>query len=694
MSDGDLTSKDVAKLAATTDLMDRLWAPCREACPVHADVRAYLEAAAQGRWRDAIDIIRERLPLASVCGRICHHPCEANCRRRDVDDPVAIREVKRFVAELEGAAGATVHKAPVQNKARVAIVGGGPAGLSAALDLAMAGYRPTIFEKFPRAGGIPATAVPAYRLPREVIQIDVDWIVAHGVRIVTGVEIGKDKTLDDLHREGFEAVLVAAGLARSRPLPIPGVDHPRVYPALEFLTQAAFGRPPELGRQVLVIGGGNVAVDAARTALRLGAEGVRLMCLESEEEMPAFAWEQREAREEGIDILHRRGPTEVVVRGGRIVGVRTRAVTRVFDENRRFDPRYNDADTSEVPCDTVIIAIGQAPDMGFLRGSSLKADERGRLPCDPATLQTSVPWVFACGEIVTPPGSVVEACASGHRAACAIGLYLSGQPIRLDDSVPPKIDTIAAETAKKVTKVSREPVETVPPDARKRNFGPVDKNYVQESALRESRRCMSCGAGAEVLVDKCSACLTCLRVCPFDIPKITDVARIESALCQACGICIAECPANAIIARGWDARALPARAREAIDATPGDGPKVVAYVSGHRASAAQWRGEAKRPPGVAVVYLPSVARLSTRDLLCTLEEGAAAVVVAALKEEAERYPQAMRRARRRFDQARQLLAEVGIPADRLRWVELADAGDEAVYEALAGAAAASKDLSF
>jgi NADPH-dependent glutamate synthase beta subunit-like oxidoreductase/coenzyme F420-reducing hydrogenase delta subunit len=667
-------------------LSEELWAPCRDACPVHADVRAYVEAVAQGRWRDAIDIIRQQLPFASVCGRICHHPCEANCRRGDVDEAVAIREVKRFVAELQGAEGATVHKAPSQKKARVAIIGGGPAGMSAALDLAMAGYRPTVFEKFPLAGGIPATAVPAYRLPRDVLKTDIDWIAAHGVRIVTGVEIGKDKTIEDLRKEGFEAVLIAAGLARSRLLPIPGANHTRVYPALEFLTQAGFGRPPAIGRQVLVIGGGNVAVDAARTALRVGASQVRMMCLESEDEMPAFTWERREAREEGIDILQRRGPTEIVVRGGQIVDVKARAVTRVFDENHRFDPRYNDADVIDVPCDTVIMAIGQAADMGFLQGCSLKVDERGRLPYDAATLQTAAPWIFACGEIVTPPGSVVEACASGRRAARAIDQYLSGKPIQLNEVLPPKIQPIPAETAQKVSKAPREPVGTAAPEARKTHFGPVDMNFAQEAALRESRRCMSCGAGAEVIADKCAACLTCLRVCPFDIPKVTDVARIESVLCQACGICIAECPANAIVARGWDARALPTRAREAMAKLPADRPRMVAYVCGHRASAAQWRGEVKLPESVAAVYLPSIARLSVRDLLATLEAGAAAVIVVAIKEEAERYPQATRRAHRRFDQARQLLAEINAGPERLQWLELADTGDEAVREALAGAA--------
>jgi len=689
MLDVDLTSKDVARLSATTELMDREWAPCRNACPVHADVRGYLEALAQGRWRDAIDIIRERLPFASVCGRICHHPCEANCRRRDVDEPVAIREVKRFVAELQGAGGSTVRKAARQDKQRVAIVGGGPAGLSAALDLAMLGYRPTVFEKFPVAGGIPATAVPKYRLPREVVQIDVDWIRAHGVEIVTGVEIGRTKSLEDLRREGFAAVVVATGLATSRLLPMPGADHPRVLPALGFLQDAGFGVPVDLGHDILVIGGGNVAIDAARTALRLtgGAARVCMMCLEDAAEMPAYEWEQREAKEEEISIIHRRGPTEVKVRSGNIVAVKTRAVTRVFDEDRRFSPQYDDSDVTEVACDTVVMAIGQAPNMGFLVGSSVSADARGRLPYDPATQQSAAGWLFACGEIVTPPGSVVEACASGHRAAKAVDLYLSGREIAIDDSLPPYIDDrIAEKTAEKVLKVSREPVAAEPPQVRMRDFKPVDRNLSEDAVLREVRRCMNCGAGAEVLVDKCAACLTCLRVCPFDIPKVTDVARIDSALCQSCGICIAECPANAIIARGWDARGMPERIAAALARLDGrPGGKTLALVAGYRATAGEWQGTAESVPGVAEIYLASVARLSVMDMLSAFEKGADGVVVAC-SEGTDRYPQATLRIRRRVEQARVLLAEIGLDADRLQLVEVADQGRDVVRAALATAA--------
>jgi NADPH-dependent glutamate synthase beta subunit-like oxidoreductase/coenzyme F420-reducing hydrogenase delta subunit/ferredoxin len=683
----NLTSKDITENpSAATELTDREWAPCRYNCPVHADVRLYLEHIAQGRWREAIDTIRRHLPFAGVCGRVCHHPCEANCRRKDVDSAVAIRELKRFVAELQGASGATVHRAARQDKARVAIVGGGPAGMSGSLELAKLGYRPTVFERSPRAGGIPATAIPEYRLPRGVIQIDVDWICAHGVDLVTGTAIGRDKSVDQLRKEGFQAVLIATGLSSGKDLPMPGAPPDAVLGALEFLTDLGMGRRPRIGQDVLVIGGGNVAVDAARSAVRIGAGRVRMMCLETREEMPAFEWEQREAEEEGISFIHRRGPAEAITANGRMAGIKARRVTRVFDENKRFDPQYDDSDLIEAACDTLIIAIGQSPDYGFLNGSALRLDARGRLEYGPATCQTNVPDVFACGEIVTPPGSVVEACASGQRAARAMDMYLSGGHIVLDDSLPPFIGQIPTATAEKVRKVIRQPVAAQPPEVRRANSQEVDHTYVESAALREARRCMSCGAGAEVLVDKCAACLTCLRVCPFDIPVVTDVARIDSDRCQSCGICIAECPANAIVSRSLEAGWIARRTAAALEALRGAGPRIVVYLCGHTASAAQWRGEEQSSDGTAEVCLPSLSALSALDLLKAFENGADTVLVVTPQDSAERYPQAVKRLRKRLAQARKMLKEIGLKRTRIQLFELTRPSRTAVRETIAAAA--------
>ena len=686
MRDGDLTSGDVAKLSTTAELMEKEWAPCRYNCPVHADVRAYVELIAAGQWQAAIDVIRERLPFASVCGRICHHPCEANCRRADVDDPVAIREVKRFVSEKQGASGATVNKV-TQDKAKVAVVGAGPAGMSAALELAKLGYRPTVFEKFDAAGGIPATAIPIYRLPRDVIQQDVDWICAHGVQLVTGCEIGRDKTIEQLRANGFEAVVVAAGLAKSRTLEMPGADNPRVLAVLEFLTDTVYGRKPDIGRNVLVIGGGNVAMDAARTCVRLGAKAVTAMCLENDQEMPAFEWEVSEAVEEGVQIIHRRGPVEIFVKGKKITGLKSRKVTRVFDDQNRFAPEYDDSDTQDVECDTVIFAIGQMADFGFVEGSGLELDGPSRLTCNLLTHETNVPGVFACGEIVTPPGSVVEACASGQRAAKAVHMYLTGEPIGIDDLLPPYIEKLPEETADLVKKVERRPVPIEAPEVRAKVFTEVDHNYSDDTAMGESRRCMGCGSGAEVLVDKCVACLTCLRVCPFDIPKVTDVARIESILCQACGMCIAECPGNAIVAKGWQVKGLVDQTRQRLAGMAASDGRIIAYVCGHHSSADDWTGAAKNIiPGVSEFYLPSMSRLATADILHAIQNGARGVIVVACRSGTERYPTVAERIGKRVAQARELVGEVGLDPDIIQIVDEASQGRGAITDAVAQAA--------
>jgi coenzyme F420-reducing hydrogenase delta subunit len=291
--------------------------------------------------------------------------------------------------------------------------------------------------------------------------------------------------------------------------------------------------------------------------------------------------------------------------------------------------------------------------------------------------------VFACGEIVTAPGSVVEACASGRRAATAVDLYLRGQPIEIDDTLPPEIGRIDEETAEKVKHVPRSEVRAEPPDARRTDFRPVDHTYDEPTVLREARRCMSCGGGAEVLVDKCTACLTCLRVCPFDIPEVTDVARIDSALCQACGMCIADCPGNAIIARSWSVEELRDETRAKLAA---DGRDVVAYICGHHAPAAAWSGEEDGTAGVAELYLPSMSRLSAATVLHALRAGARGVIVVACHSGADRYPNATERVTKRLEQVRELLGEIGLATEKVQLVTEADRGRAAMREAIQKAA--------
>ena len=440
-----------------------------------------------------------------------------------------------------------------------------------------------------------------------------------------------------------------------------------------------------LYKTVLVIGGGNVAMDAARSARRLGA-AVTAMCLESEEEMPAWDWEKDEAVEEGVSIGFRRGPVEVLVEDGKVVGMTMRKVTRVFDGEGKFSPEYDDGDVVTVECDTVIMAIGQMADMGFVEGSGLSVDDRGRLNFHVPTQQTSQPNVFACGEIVTAPGSVVEACSSGQRAAKAVDLFLSGESISIDDVLPPAIEKIAPETAEKVINVERNAVVTSEPSERVKTFEAIDQNFLADVAACEARRCMGCGGGAEVLVDKCAACLTCYRVCPFDIPVVTDVARIDSTLCQACGMCIADCPANAIIAKSWSSDDDLQRISAKLGALKGE-RKIVAFVCGHHSPAAAWAGTSEDAiAGVIEEFLPSMSRLSAAEVLHTLEFGATGIIVVSCHEGADRYPNASSRIAKRVEQVRELLGEIGLDPETVQLMQAADLGRAAMRDAMADAA--------
>ncbi len=680
----DLTSRSLADLGSSAELAEMEWAPCREGCPAHADIRSYVQHIAEGDWRGAIDIIRDRLAFAAVCGRVCHHPCEDNCRRQDVDQQVAIRELKRFVAEFQGAAGATVNKAAKQDKARVAIVGGGPAGMSAGLELAKLGYQPTVFEKAPVPGGMPAQTIPRYRLPLEVTKVDTDWICAHGVEVVTGVEIGKDKTVEQLRSEGFEAVLVATGLSNSRGLPIDGADAPGVHLVIDFLRKINFGPKPVVGEKVLVIGGGNVAIDAARSAVRLGAGSVTAMCLENEEEMPAWPWEQEEARDEGVQIIHRRGPVEVVVSGEKISAVKARKVTQVFNADGQFSPEYDDSDVIDIPCDTVVFAIGQMPDMGFLEGSGLELTDRGRLTFNPATYETNVPGVFACGEIVTPPGSVVEAGQSGKTVAKAIDMYLSGKPIEIPEEKVDLICEIPAEVAEKVIKTERVAIPTDSAEQRAKNFEEFEHTLDADVVVREARRCMSCGGGVEVIVDKCAACLTCLRVCPFDIPEVTDVARISSNKCQFCGLCMAECPANAIVSRSQRQGLLHQQVATALAGLKGE-QKAIAFIGGFCRPPAEWRGEVDTLDNVAEIYISSTSRLSVADILDAIVQGASKVIVVSCPEGKDRYPTVADHTQKHVAQLRELIGQIGLPAESVQLIEVADQSRDQIVEAMSQA---------
>lgn len=639
-----------------------------------------------GRYKQALKVIRRNLPYAAVCGRVCHHPCEQNCRRRHVDEGLSIRELKRYVAEHPLESDLAVRKV-TQNKERIAIIGAGPSGMSAALDLARNGYRPCIYEKENAAGGIPVHAIPEYRLPLTSLERDIQWILDHGIELKTGKNIGSDTTINDLRREGYAAVVIAAGLSRSRKLPIPGSDSPRVYGVLEFLKAVSSGKNIDMGNNVLVIGGGNVACDAARSAVRFGCRRVRMLCLEDEIEMPAWKEEIEEAGEEGIEILHRRGPLEIITdNDGNVSGLRHRKVTAVFDEKGRFKPLFDNNDVTESTCDTVIFAIGQAVDPGFIKDSPLELNKDNRLPFDPETRQTDVDWIFACGEVVAPPGSVVEACASGQKTANAVIQYLETGEIAPDKTLREPIGRISPETAEIIPKRKRVKARIKAPIKRIGNFKPYLKTLAEREAVCEARRCMECGTGAEIIADNCVNCLSCVRLCPYDAarPDLNGPVIIEPEQCQACGICSGSCPARAIRMQSRE----PTMAASSVNSIIAnldnpDKPKIVAYICARGMSAARCSGKNSLAiDNCAEIYLQNPAILDGIQILRTLEAGAHAVFIAAYDETTEYHHGTFRRLQKKVARLREDIEAIGLQADQIQLFPLEDQSGAQIRELL------------
>ncbi|MHC4779529.1 MAG: FAD-dependent oxidoreductase [Planctomycetota bacterium] len=399
-------------------------ATCRAACPAYTDTRTYAHLIAEGKYEEAMDVLLEANPFSSVCGLICHHPCELDCRRVDVDEGVSLRALKRFVMEqTREYRKKRLKKIEPTHSEKVAVIGAGPSGMTAAADLARAGYPVTVFERSDKPGGMLTGAIPPYRLPLSVVMEDVDDIVGLGVELKTSVDVGVDVTLKSLEAEGFKAVVVATGLAESRSIDIPGIDSEGVHKAIPYLWTVTRSDPQKLGASAVVIGGGNVAADVARSARRAGVAKVVMISLESRKEMPAWEWEIEECEDEGVEIMNSWGPKAIVADGGKVKAIEFKRCTRVFDENGRFSPQFDEGETTTVETEAVILAIGQGGDLSFLEGTDVETAGPGRIVWDADTLATSKKGLFASGEIVTGPGSAVDAVASGHRVA---------------DSVPPR----------------------------------------------------------------------------------------------------------------------------------------------------------------------------------------------------------------------------------------------------------------
>jgi formate dehydrogenase (NADP+) beta subunit len=578
--------------------------PCRAACPVHTDAGAYVTAIAEGRHRDAYLIARGPNPFASICGRVCAAPCESACRRGRVDAPVAIRALKRFVTEQFGvesfAANSVWHEAhgevPLPSLPSVGVIGGGPAGLAAAYELRLAGHPVTIYEAADRLGGMMVLGIPEYRLSRSLINREIGAVVELGIEVELSFRVGQDATIEDLLNQ-HGALFVAVGTGRGRDLDLPGHALDGVLRAVEFLLNVNRGYKAELGQRVVVVGGGNVAFDAARTALRAeagrsvgpepadtspvpgtaedarrgmtttldvaraavraGVLDVTVIALESPEEIPADPEEIADAEAEGITIIYRKGPHRFVGNEGRVIGLETIDVRAVFDEEGRFNPTFV-ADTQAVlPADTVILAVGQAADLGVLAGVDLTLS-RGGIQVDPVTLQTSHPQIWAGGDVAHGPRNLIDAIADGQRAAASIHASLAtGEP----RSTAVHIELTRRPTFRRLSTgydaIERQRIPATPSE-RRVGFAEVEVGYGPEEATLEALRCLRCFDNIMLDADLCILCGLCVDVCPTNCISIARADTIglgeetQSVLllgedhCIRCGLCINRCPPGAL----------------------------------------------------------------------------------------------------------------------------------------------------
>jgi formate dehydrogenase (NADP+) beta subunit len=564
-----------------TKLVDLDWLesnfPCMQACPVHTQAGRYVSLIADGRYEEAYRYARSPNPFASICGRVCGHPCETACRRGKFDSAISIRALKRFLTERYGPESRNPidvfpERPAVTRPERVAVIGSGPAGLSAAHDLALLGYAVTVFEGAPVPGGMLHLGIPEYRLPRDVLQAQIREILDLGPELRVNTRLGKDFTIEGLRKQGYKAILLAFGLHRSRDLSIPGNDLDGVVKGVDFLLNVNLGYRFQIGKKVVVIGGGNVAIDVARSALRaqqrltlealsssllpdslseselsvamkelmdvsraalrMGAREVHLVCLESREEMPAFEEEVEEGMEEGLKIHPSLGPKQFLGAKGKLTGLETIRCTSVFDVNHRFNPVFEPGSESVISCDTAILAIGQTSDLSFLPAElGVETTRQGILKVDPETLMTTAPGIFAAGDIAFGPRLIISAVADGKRAAEGIDRYLRGPEWK----PKPKHVLITVldhhEMAAHYDEYSRLAVPVIPID-RRTGVAEVESGFTEEQARLEASRCLRCWIntifeGNEAEGTECILCGGCVDVCPENCLRLVPLSQVD-----------------------------------------------------------------------------------------------------------------------------------------------------------------------
>jgi len=644
-------------MAARTKLVDLEWLesnfPCMQACPVHTQAGRYVSLIAQGRYEEAYRYARTPNPFASICGRVCGHPCEPACRRGQFDAPISIRALKRFVTERFGPESRNPidvfgGEQEIRHAEKVAVIGSGPAGMSAAHDLALLGYRVTIFEAAAVPGGMMHLGIPEYRLPRDVLQAQIREILDMGPQLKLNMRLGRDFTLEDLRKQGYKAVLMAFGLHRSRDLNLPGNDLDGVVKGIDFLLNVNLGYRFEVGKHVVVIGGGNVAIDVARSAmreqqklhgdavlpeeltsserdvamkefmdvsraaLRMGAREVQLVCLESRTEMPASEEEIEESVVEGIVLRPSLGPKQFIGRNGKLSGLEVIQCVSVFDENKRFNPKFAPGTEYVIPCDTAILAIGQSSDLSFLKPEDgIETTRQGTLRIDPDTLMTTAPGIFAAGDIAFGPRLIINAVADGKKAAVEIDKFLRGPEWKPKERHVQITVLDHHQMATHYDEYSRLPIPALPLE-RRTGVAEVETGYTEEQARAEASRCLQCWIntifeGTEADGTECILCGGCVDVCPenclslvplkdfaftdeekdrlaqekdlrsLDLQHVSpdELNQIEGSvmakdetICIRCGLCAERCPVNTISMEAFEVFEGPAGLLEQEELIP------------------------------------------------------------------------------------------------------------------------------
>jgi NADPH-dependent glutamate synthase beta subunit-like oxidoreductase/coenzyme F420-reducing hydrogenase delta subunit/Pyruvate/2-oxoacid:ferredoxin oxidoreductase delta subunit len=635
---------------------------------LHMDIGEYVDLTAQGKVMEALQVIRTGNPFPSICAHVCTHPCEDACRRAQVDKPVAIRALKRFAVEFGGDRMIRFEGETTRSE-KVAVVGSGPGGLACAYYLRKLGYPVTVFEAHSELGGMLRVGIPQYRLPREVVDTEVQRLAQMGVEIRTNARV---VSLDLLFDMGYRAVFLTIGAHQGLRMGVEGEESPGVIDGATFLREVNLGLRPTLGDRVGVVGGGNVAIDAARTALRLGVRQVNILYRRSRAEMPADEVEVQQAVEEGVQLDFLVAPIKIRRKNGLLSVTCTRMELGEPDASGRRRPVQVEGSEFVAEFDTLIRAIGQAPQMPG--GFGVRTGRGSTIEVDPVTLTTNRVGVFAGGDAVTGPATVVQAMAAGRLASRRIDDYLQHRYPRSDEDTRESLPgELLPETVEMIRRVGRLEPPALAPEARTTDFRPVELVYDWDTAVAEARRCLRCGVGAEIMhQDKCASCLTCLRVCPYHVPRIdgTGTVQIPADQCQACGVCVAECPARAIVLRRhYDRQCIADELEHALKSVEQTsiGPRIIGFccqygLFGTGALAGLWRGA---KGGIWIVPVLCTAKLEAEHMLRAFEMGAEGVFIAGCGEQCAR-ENTWYWVRQRAEKARKMLSQVGIEPDRLQ----------------------------